>query len=286
MMIAAIILAVLPAAVTRWQRGDVVTPDGAFYLAMGRGDFVPRPYSLRSVAKYISNWPVVSLASLAMTAVGLYLWAAALYGSTAGMITAALWGALPATRRLGSWTTLVDATSQLTIIASGLLALWSPWAAAMAVVASQIAHERSFLYGPLMIWVTSHNAPAAVMALVAGFILLQLRRESKPTHPDEVRVPWLADPRAYCLAEHRKVAHDWRIWVLPWGAVWAWLMQPTTEAVLAFIIAMASLTVSVDRVRTMQAAPFVLCAAAAVALPYEFAFIGYLITCFIPDSHV
>lgn len=286
MILAAVILALLPALVTRWQRGAVVTPDGAFYSAMGRGEVVPRPYSLRIVARWVRNWDAVTFASLVTTAVGLYVWASALYDSTTGVIACALWGALPATRRLASWTTLVDAISQAALMVSAVVALWSPWAAVMAVVASQIAHERSFLYGPLLIWVTSHNAPAAVFALMLGFVVLMIRREAVARHPDEHTVPWLAKPFQYSMAEHRKIAHDWKTWLLPWGAVWAWLMQPTIEGVLAFVVAYAGLAVSVDRVRTYQAAPFVLVLMAAVAIPYEFAFIGYLITCYIPDTVV
>lgn len=286
MIFVAIILALLPAALNRWQRGSVVTPDGEFYLAMGRGEFVPRPYSLRSVARLVNNWDAMSLAAMFTTAVGLYVWASALHGSTIGVITCAFWGALPATRRLGSWTTLVDHLSQAAIILAGLVSLWSPWLALPIVLAGQLTHERIVLYGPLMMWVTTGDMAAPVFALATSYVLFKAREESKPYHNMESEIEWLREPLRYATEQHKQVAHDWTIWLAPWGVVWAWLLAPTAYAVAALLVAYGSLALSVDRVRTMQAAPFVLCLSAAVAIPLEFAFIGYLITLFIPDRHI
>lgn len=286
MIVVATILALLPAAITRWQQGSVVTPDGRFYLAMGRGEFVPRPYSLRSIARWVSNWEAVSITSMVITAIGLYVWASALHGSMIGVITCAFWGALPATRRLASWTTLVDHASQLSIILAGIASLWSPWLALPIVLAGQIAHERIALYGPLMMWVTSGDIAAPVVCLIASYVAYTVRYEAKAYHPMEREIEWLREPFRYSVEQHRQAAHDWTIWLMPWGIVWAWLLAPSWHAIVAVLIAYGSLAVSVDRVRTMQAAPFVLCLCAALALPLEFAFLGYVITLFIPDRHV
>jgi len=63
MIVAAVIVGAIPAVVTRLRRGYAVTPDGLQYAAMGRGESAPRPYELRSIAKWIppttEPWTVV-----------------------------------------------------------------------------------------------------------------------------------------------------------------------------------------------------------------------------------
>lgn len=286
MIAVAVIAGVLPAALARVQHGTTVTPDGQFYLAMGRGESVPRPYSLRTVANYLRHWEGVTIVAFIVTVVGLYWWASTMYDPTTATVACGLYGALPSTRRLLVWPVLLDALTQACIIAIAVLALYSPLLALFAAVCCMVVHERVPVWGAFMVWVTAGWVALPLFAVAVAYVIYKARHEAMDTHPMEHSVDWLRDPVGTCIAHHKVHLHDWRMWLLPWGAALVWMLKPTPEAMAATALSYGSLIVSMDRVRTYQAAPFVVVAAAACVLPPELAMPAIVATSFIPDKVV
>lgn len=284
MIAVAVIAGALPAVLTRAQRGKTVTPDGKFYEAMGRGEIVPRPYALRSIAKVIPHWEGVTIVAFVVTIIGLYWWASAMYDSTTATIACGLYGALPSTRRLLVWPVLLDALSQACIVAVAVLSLYNPLAALLLALCCMVVHERVPVWGALMVYATAGLVWLPLFAVAIAYVIHKSREEACEGHPLEHTVDWLRDPVKTCLANHLPHAHDWRMWILPWGASLAWMMKPTTEAMLATALSYASLLVSMDRVRTYQAAPFIVVCCAAVVIPPELAMPAIVATSFIPDK--
>lgn len=286
MIAVAIIAGLAPAAVTRWQHGSTVTPDGKIYQAMGAGVVVPRPYSLRTFAGFPHHWDALTVVSLIITVVSLYMWANAQYGPTTAVTTCALWGALPSTRRMLTWPVLMDAPSQAVIIGASVVAMWNLPLALAIGIAGHIVHERTVLWVPLMAWATTGEWVAPLIAAVLGMMIYKLRHRATEAHPEEQTVAWLRDPIRTCIANHKAVASDWRVWILPWGAVMAWTMQPTVQTIAAAVLSYGSLLMSMDRVRQYQAVPFILCLGAALCLPAWSVVPACLATSFIPDKVV
>jgi len=264
MIVAAVIVGAIPAVVTRLRRGYTVTPDGLQYAAMGRGESAPRPYELRSIAKWIppttEALTVVSSAGLLLSLIGLYVGTYPITGDDfAAFMACAMWGALPYTRRLLVWPVLTDAMSIGCVGLAGILATQNPnflgvITLTFLILASQVIHERVTVHAALLAWfVTGSLLPFVPMVL--GMAVYAVRYYSLPIHEQESTVPYLANPFG-AWAEHRKAGVSFAVWLLPWGTLLAAALYPSWQLGVVALASYAPLAVSVDRVRCYQANPY------------------------------
>ena len=290
MIVGAIIVGMMPAVAMRLSLGATVTPDGMNYGAMGNGHAVPRPYSLRTVAKWIpptvNAWTVVTASSLALSVVALYYCTVHVTASEPmALFACALWGALPYTRRLLVWPWLLDAMSIAAIGIVGLVAIHAPFFAVFMVGFLVVIHERSMVHAAIFHWWIT-DTYWSLFAVLAGAIFYAYSYRAQKPHELETTIDYLAHPLRTALASHRKVILDGRYWLLPWGASLAWMLSPTWQLGVVFVASYVPCVVSMDRVRTYQSNAFPFIIASVVALPVEWWLPAYVVTLFIPDGAI
>jgi len=289
MIVGAVIAGLAPAIVARLATGkNIQTPDQRVYLAMGRGDIVPRPYVLRSFGNVIRDeryGEVITWASMAFVAVGLYLVSAMVIPSRA-LAVVALWGALPSTRRMLQWPCLLDAVSQAVIVGALLLLAVNPYASAGLLFLGMFIHERIPVWGAIVAlgfgmewWL------CAIVIGAAGVVYVVRYKLTKP-HPAETEVAWLRSPFKAAWEAHKPTLWHWQRWALPWGAAAFWLVNPNPWLILCAAVAYGSCLVSIDRVRTYQAVPFPFIMASVAFMPEWIIWPSIIATAFIHDREV
>ncbi len=234
------------AMVTRY--GTQITPDGAFYGAMGRGAFVPRPYSLRTLPILVGSvmaWRVIHAVSFLTFAVCSHIVADAM--GVSGLWCAVGVLTLPFVRQSVVWPVLLDMPMLAVAALAAAVATVSPVFAVVIVALSVLIHERA------PVWSAIYAAPFVpwewlAFAACTGLIFAAVVYTSCETHPDEQRIEWLRSPLASAWARHAPTLHDPRVWLLPLGvcvlgALWGWWPA------LALVVGYAGCLVAQDRAR-------------------------------------
>lgn len=242
-----------------------VSPDGAKYAAMGRGEAVPDPFRLRLLMPWICGdsarrWIVMR--TICLIAIGplscLYLaqrgapWAAglAVYG-LAGVTTIA-WR-LPV---------LVDLPAMvLTLAAVCLLAYSHPLAgvaAGLLLVAAAATKESTPIFAAAWAW---HPLPLVALAVPA---VLWWREPRAETNEPPLTHPWRT-----AWATHRPILADGATLFLPWGPLLVAVLALSWPLVVTVALAYAQLARSTDRTRLYQWAFPPVLATAAVVWPWS-----------------
>lgn len=258
--IAAAIYAVLVAS-----NGTMLTPDGGVYLAMGRGEMVPRPYAYRMLpylVRSVMAWRIIHAVSWVVLAMATYLLSEAI--GVNGAIVAVAILCLPSLRQSVSWPVLLDVPMLAVSTCVALLATVNPLFAVVALPFTIVVHERAPFVAALyaLPFVPFGWLCVAIMAVL--IVLYQLH-EYHPEHPDEKRIEWLANPFTAAIARHRGTWNNWRVWVQPlglsatgiiFGGYWQWL---------ALLVGYAGCLVAQDRARiyTIAALPLTVAAVSA-----------------------
>src|SRR6185295_18698383 len=185
-------------ALTWWTTGWSLSPDGAFYCSMGRGERVPRPYAQRWLLPAVLGdrptlWRVWGALAVVLSAV--------LVGEYAGtsfqtkLIAELLFMGLPGLWRLNvRLPVLVDPTALCCALGGALLMrAGHPWLATTLVLMGTSVKETTFLFAAIF---EGHG-----VFLTGAFIAL-VNRWSRDHRPNPAE-PWLHNP----VQEARK-AHD------------------------------------------------------------------------------
>ena len=246
-----------------------ITPDGRHYLAMAGGVAQPMPYHVRRGLPMICGtskrrWKVANTIST-LAAAWLIGCLAVLHGATPyqAAFAAALFLGLPWVRFCVECPVLVDmpGLAGALFAAVAWLSGYQPLALVAVCVAAPIS-EKAPIWAALFAW---HPV------LLAGLIVpLVVRCILKPAEPDAGDVE-LTHPLRAGLDWPKKKWRDPLAMVMPWGMCLAALLALTLPLCVALLIGYAQLLVATDTVRLYQQAAPVVCVAAAMVIPIEFA---------------
>ncbi len=248
-----------------WYRskGQPLSPDGRFYLAMQAGEKVPSPYARRFLLpwamRYLKSWSAVS--GLAFIACGPLMY----------LLTGSLWCVwlfawLPGIGVNVRFPVLVDQVALTLAIGAG--ALWAygqPEAACLVLCLSGMVKESAPLFALALcpvVWMV----PLALLSTAAA---VRLGRERSIPGTQDYQL------RPFQVARTKHDPLDWREMLLPWGAVAVLAGVAVPEPTLAWCMAGVSLLMGYgqlllanDSVRLYQwAAPAVLAALAPLPVP-------------------
>jgi hypothetical protein len=242
-----------------------LSPDGAFYLAAGRGELVPHPYRLRwllprVLGAHVARWVWLTRVSYAALAI-----AAAFYFAGMGLrggelaFAAALLCALPGLRLAWRLPVLIDAPSfTLALIVAGVTRR-EPLAGAVLSLVLGSVRETGPVFAACWAW---HPAPL-VGLLAVGF--WRPRAMLTDDAPD-----WLRHPVRAALALRLALGLDGCLYVRPWGAALLGLVHPTTQTLVTLSLAYAQLFMAQDTMRLVvwAAPPLVLGATQFIHWPW------------------
>lgn len=240
-----------------YNYGSRITPDGEFYLSMGRRNPAPTPYRYRWLLPRILKanvraWNVVTGASLVLTCPLI-----ALYGGEAGLVAVCLWVGLPWFRLGVRYPVLTDAPAMmLTLLALVLI----PYSMALAVITVAIAammRESAPVYAALFTW-----NPIFLIGLIPAIVAHFATKKGDIPMGAE----WLRNPKKSAWDFHGGKLLDPRLMLLPWGvALAAMLHGQFWVAIPALAVAYGQLLIANDLTRLYQwAAPIVVVLAAEV----------------------
>jgi hypothetical protein len=256
-VIVTLTIAVAIYALNVWRGGSAITPDGAFYLASGRGEATPMPYALRYLPQAIR-----SLAGWRAMHVGSYLaliaatFAAVHHVSAAHATPAALTLAvLPSIRQSTTWPVLLDMPHWATIAVAVALAQVNPALGFAVCVWSVFITERTPIFAALASgpWLPWEYIAASVALSVVWVLAMRIGKVYVDTDID-----WLQHPIRTALAKHR-TSKMWSWW-LPWGGAVVALPHLSAWALAMVAVAYGQCLVAQDRARlyTTAALPVVL----------------------------
>jgi len=231
-----------------------ITPDGGVYLAMGRGEIVPRPYAYRLLPRImggVMSWRV--LHALSWVAYGLCSHVIAEQAGVNGTIVAAAVLALPASRQSVLWPVLLDMPMMAIASSVALVAIWHPLLATCLIPITVLVHERSPFVAALLCLPFVGLFPLSLACMAAIIFVLQMH-EAHPGHPDEERIDWLASPFKAALARHRGTWNDWKVWVRPLGASSVGILSGQLWPIVALLFGYAGCMVAQDRARIYSVA--------------------------------
>lgn len=249
-----------------------LTPDGARYLAMARGERQPLPFHLRFGLPLVCGerlwcWVWLTYLSLAGCAAGVFALGLqhGLPPEQAGL-AAGLWLGLPSVAFLARAPVLVDAPGlALALGAAVALGAGEPWIALGCAVIAAVAWEKAPIFAAVF---ALHPLPLVALIVPALRRLWVAPGAIDARGPD---VEALRHPLRSGLAAHRG---RWRdpFWMLtPWGVALAALAAPSGWLALAVAAGYAQLVVASDTTRLYQQAAPVVCIVAASVLPVEWA---------------
>lgn len=286
-MIFTLVIGVLVYVALLWSHSTHITPDGQFYLAMGRGTLVPRPYACRSLPKAlgsVTHWRVLHAASYLVALISLHLAGEQLGVNGTQCALGVL--ALPAFRQSVSWPVLLD--MPILAVSSLVAALSGPYPviALLLLMASGLAHERAPMWCAVFA-VPFLPLPLAVVfvviALVATLGTLAAGLESDDS--GRTGIDWLDHPFKAALAKHRGTLTSYEVWMRPLGASLLGLATMSPWVIASMLMGYAGCAVAQDRARIYSYAAFPLTVVALqVAGPY--AFLIPIINWFVPNTEV
>ena len=195
----------------------VLTPDGSFYLAMGRGMHVPRPYALRTVAQLLPNvmaWRILHGVSYLVLAAMCHLFGER--NGVDGTLVATGVLCLPTIRQSISWPVLLDIPLLAWVSSAAVLGQDSWLVGMMFVALGPLLHERASIWSAIYLLGELHWVLLLVAIFFAGCLYAHLLFTHEP-HPDEQRIEWLREPFKSALRKHLPTVNNWRVWVQPWG---------------------------------------------------------------------
>lgn len=245
-----------------------LSPDGVRYLALGRGERVPRPFNLRWLIPWVCKdnprrWLICSwlFALVACGGVGLLAHqhhAAVPQSLAAGLLVAGLPSVKYATVHRP---VLVDMPSlAVSVWCAVLVPVFWPAAVVLALVSGCVRET-----GPVWAAVYAWN-PLPLSGLVAVIL-----RSAAATGPDVLgpKDAWiLQHPFRASLEFHTGAWRDAKQMVLPWGGLLAALWFPSAWLFVALLLAYSQLIVATDTVRLYQQAAPVLAVVAVIHVPW------------------
>lgn len=245
-------------AVQLWRYGSHVTPDGQYYLAMGRGQSVPAPYAYRLLPRNIGSlagWRVVHAVSyLSLIAAAYY--AVHAQAPAAAMPAALTLAALPSVRMSVGWPVLLDMPSWAVVAISLALAESNPATAVCVASLGILVTEKTPWFAvatiaPFMDW---HLTAIALCWLVSASGLLWWSTKTTAADRD-----WLRHPFREAIARHR--TSNITNWLLPWGGAVIALPHLNYSTWLVILLSYAQCLIAQDRARLfMMAAPAIIVA--------------------------
>jgi len=258
-----------------WEAPLTGGPDAHRYMALARGERVPRPFHLRwllptFLGESRGGWWAIWLMSWPVLAGGMIVWrfAAGDDWRVVGAATVFL-VALPGI--LGPSAVIpvgVDLpATALSLCGVGLLEVggWSCNVVGLALIGvAAMIRETSPVWSALWLW---SPLPLVVLPVVV------VRHMVAKTGPDPLGPRFdeiAAHPIKAALAAHVGRWRDGWLMVAPWGACLAGLIRPSVALVVVLVLAYAQLLIATDTVRLVHhAAGPVLAVAAAQTIPME-----------------
>lgn len=285
-MILTLAIGITMYAALLWSHSTTVTPDGQFYLAMGRGQVVPRPYAFREVPRLLTSvmaWRVLHFASYVTALATLHTAAERLHVD--GTFCALAIMALPAYRQSVVWPVLLD----MPILAvAGLAAAFCtpyPTIGLIITILSALVHERA------PVWCAVYSAiflplPMALAFFVtAGIGSALWVALCKEEHITNTGVDWLDKPLAAALAKHRGTLNDWRVWCRPLGASLLGIATASPWVVCGLAVGYGGCLLAQDRARIYSYAAFPL-TVVALQLAGDYGVLIPLINWFVSNTEV
>lgn len=242
----------------------ILSPDGLRYWTPDP----PRPYHLRPLVPFLcrqrqNRWRAVTYLSLAAIPILVVLLARQhdLTWAQAG-VAGALVAGLPAARIFLYYPVLVDAPAMVLALGSALTVDVPPVSILLALLAG-LTLERAPIFAALFAW-----HPLPLVGLAATLLVVAFRRPGPdPADPEN---QWIAEhPVKASRKYHRGRWRDPLVWLTPWGACLAGLVDPSSWVLATVGVAYAQTLVATDSVRLCQWAAPVLAVAAAGVIPPE-----------------
>lgn len=284
MMVLTIVISAAIYCAQLWRHGTTVTPDGRFYLAMGNGGIVPRPYALRvlpSLIRTLAGWRVVHAVSYLALIAATY--AAVHHVSAAHAMPAALTiAALPSVRQSASWPVLTDMPTWA-LIACGVVAAQHDSLLAMGIIGlGVLITERATILATVaaLPWLATDAAVGLLALSIAAAVAVMAN-----TPAADSDIEWLRHPFKTAMAKHRQSSVI--SWWLPWGGAVLALPCISKAPLSIFMVAVAyaQCLVAQDRARLYTAAA-VTVVMAFTGLDPMVAWIAAVITYFTPITEV
>lgn len=251
--------------------GTAITPDGGFYLAAGRGMHVPRPYASRFLARLLPNvvaWQVLHMISYGLLAIMSHMYAE-MHGVNGTLVATALL-CLPTLRQAVAWPVLLDVPSLAWIATAAVCGAHSPIVGLLMIAFGWLVHERASVWSAIYLLGVVNWVFIAGASLFALMMWLHLH-EVTHAHPDEERIEWLRKPFKTALAKHVPTLHDWRVWLMPYGASLLGLAWLNSFCYVAVLFGYANCMVVQDRARVFAPAMLMMTVGAcSVAGDYAF----------------
>lgn len=285
-MICTLVIGFVVYAVLLWSHGTAITPDGQYYLAIGRGQQTPRPYCYRVLpllVRSVLGWRLVHIASYGVALATLHTIGEA-FGVN-GTYTALAVLFLPAFRQSVAWPVLLDMPLLAAAGLCGAFCTVDPMLGMLVIVAAALVHERAPVWCAVFgAWFVPWYLVFVLgfVAITATLLWLFYNREQ----PKQVTgVAWLDTPFAAAMEKHRSTWNDWRVWLLPLGATTLGLANGGLWPWFALCIGWAGCLLAQDRARvySLAAVPMAL-VALQIAGPY--AVLIVLINWFVPNTEV
>ncbi len=247
--------------------GYRLTPDGAEYFRMAKGEACANPYHLRFVLPMLCRdshaaWMAVTYASLLIAGV-LTGVLATQHGLTLqqSVVAALLLLGLPSIRFLRFAPVLVDAAGLAFALAAAVLWPIEPVAAVLVATIGAGVSEKVPVFAALFAWTPVLLAALVVPAVRAACWDAGPQRED--AHENAVKEFNL----------HSGLRHRAQVWrqassvALPWGACLFALTVPGVWWMASLAVGMAQLAIAHDTVRLVQQCAPAVCVAAAAAIP-------------------
>jgi hypothetical protein len=245
-------------------RHTVVTPDGGYYLAMGRGAHVPRPYSLRGLAGLLPNimsWRVLHMVSYMVLALTSHVFAER-HGVDGTAVAIAVL-CLPTIRQSIAWPVLLDVPMLAYIGCAAVFGSESMLVGMFMIGIAPVIHERAALWCAVYLAGSMHWFLILIALVLAGITYAHFYLSTQP-HPDETAVEWLRHPIKAAVAKHRATLETWQVWVLPWGASVIGLFWDNAQLYAAMLLGYAGCIAAQDRARIIAPAALLLCTGAVI----------------------
>lgn len=255
-----------------------VSPDGRFYLAAGRGELVPKPYSLRWLMPWLlkgktGRWVAASVLGFVMLPL-----AGALYFAQVAEHWAwatALLLCLPIFRTAWYFPVLTDVPAFVFSLLSAACALhgWIVPSVLLACLAGA-CRESAPVFAALWAW-----SPWPLLGVVAAG---WWRKSCAPDDRSVQRFmqPLLKHPFKTAWAKRLEIGFEPLAYVFPWGGVVAGLALGGWQVWVTTAVAYGQMIAAQDTVRLYQWAAPVLCAAAVTVVPVDWFPVLFLLTLF------